>query len=74
MLKCKVTKRELKERYFYIVSCDYCDTQYLLKREVPRFYYSHIYGWRFGAYEIESNFLITDGYEYLQRNKKQDNR
>ena len=72
MLKCKVTKRDLKEAYYYIVSCSYCDTQYLLRRNVPRYYYANVYGWRFDVYEIESNFIITDGYAYLVHHKNQD--
>lgn len=72
MLKCKVTKRELKEAYYNIVSCSYCDTQYLLRRNVPRYYYANVYGWRFDVYEIESNFIITDGYSYLVHHKEQD--
>lgn len=71
MLKCKVTKKDLLDNYYYVISCGYCDTQYLLRREAPRFYYSNIYGWRFDVYEIENNFIITDGYEYLKRHKKQ---
>jgi hypothetical protein len=71
MLKCKVNKKELKENYYYIVSCSYCDTQYLLRRKAPRFYYNNIYGWRFDVYEVDNNFIITDGYEYLKTNKKQ---
>ena len=72
MLKAKVTKKELKENYTYIVSCLYCDTQYLLKRNIPIYYYANIYGWRFDVYEIDTNFIITDGYEYLKTNKNQD--
>lgn len=71
MLKCKVSKKELKENYYYIVSCSYCDTQYLLRRKAPRFYYSNNYGWRFDVYEVDNNFIITDGYEYLKTSKKQ---
>ena len=71
MLKCKVTKKELKDNYYYIVSCSYCDTQYLLRRKAPRYYYANNYGWRFDVYEIDSNFIITDGYESLKTSKKQ---
>lgn len=71
MLKCKATKKDLKESYYYIVSCGYCNTQYLLRREVPRFYYCNIYGWRFDVYEIKNNFIITDGYTYLETHKNQ---
>lgn len=71
MLKCKVTKKELAESYYNIISIGYCTAVYLLKYKTPRFYYSNIYGWRFDVYEIDYSTILTTGYEYLKTNKNQ---
>lgn len=71
MLKGKVTKKELTEGYYNIISIGYCRAEYLLKYKTPRFYYSNIYGWRFDVYEIDYSTILTTGYAYLKTHKKQ---
>lgn len=71
MLKCKVTKKELKENYYNIISIGYCQAEFLLRYKLPRFYYCNIYGWRFDVYEIDYGTILTTGYGYLKTSKHQ---
>ena len=72
MLKCKVSKKELKENYNYRISVNIGRAYYLLRYQSPRFYYSNNYGWRFDVYELDYHTILTTGYEYLETNKNQD--
>ena len=53
----KITKRELNNKYFYIVRAGYCELQTLCRasgvREIGNT--SGIYGWNWTAYEFESS-------------------
>ena len=70
MLKCKVTKKELKENYSFIFSSTQ-DLYFLFKNNDAKFYYANVYGWRFDVYQIDLDTIITTGYEHLEENKNQ---
>ena len=64
----KITKRELNNKYFYIVRAGYCELQTLCRasgvREIGNA--SGVYGWNWTAYEFEAtngqSVIICTGY------------
>lgn len=64
-MKVKVTEKELKENYYYIISINYCNAYYLLKIQEPRYYTWGVYGWKSDNYHITNNILISTGYRPL---------
>ena len=71
-MKYKTTSRALKEGYYKIISCGYCELQSLLSYKSPVAYSHGLYGWNFDVYEIDG-IAITTGYRGMPRkNSKSD--
>ena len=64
-MKVKVTKKSIKDNYNIILGIDYCNAQYLLHFESPKFYSCGVYGWACDYYEIGSDFIISTGFNYI---------
>jgi hypothetical protein len=72
-MKFKVTKKDMKNGYKYIVSIGYADAEYLLKYKEPFAYSAGINGWTCDYYDID-NILISTGYDPLKpKNTKSNN-
>lgn len=64
-MKIRVTKKIIKEAYNKIISIPYCDLQYLLNYENPRYYTAGVYGWNADIYEFvfkNERVAIVTGY------------
>lgn len=70
-MKTRITKKELKHNYKIIISTG-LDVSYLFYECGPDFYYSNMYGWRFDAYKLNNDIILTTGYEFLKENKNQE--
>ena len=68
MAKAKTTRKWINEN-FYCVSFGYCELQYLLTFQEPRFYTCGVYGWNFDAYTF-GDYAITTGYRGMISNVK----
>jgi hypothetical protein len=66
-MKFKVSKRDVKEDYYYIIGTGYCTLQTLLRLENPISYSSGTYGWRCDYYQVPgyNNIIISTGYSSL---------
>ena len=62
MLKAKVTKKDILESYYNVISIGYCNAQYLLQGLEPQFYTCGIYGWNADIYQIDYSTVIVTGY------------
>ena len=62
MLRKKVTKREVLNSYYNVISIGYCDAWYLLRAETTQFYTCGVYGWNADVYEINDSTVIVTGY------------
>ena len=59
MPKREVPRRWLAQNYL-CYGTGYCELQFLLRFQDPKFYTTGIYGWNFDAYEFDG-YLITTG-------------
>jgi hypothetical protein len=64
-MKFKVTKKEMKASFNYILGVGYCDLQTLLKGTNPVAYSVSQNGWACDYYEVD-NVLICTGYQPLK--------
>jgi hypothetical protein len=60
-MKAQVTKKQIRENFYSILSIGYCDAQYLLYFKNPFAYSSGINGWSCDYYQID-NICISTGY------------
>ena len=67
MVKAKTTRKWVNENY-YCVSFGYCELQYLLTFQEPRFYTCGVYGWNFDVYVFTCDYAITTGYRGMIEN------
>ena len=67
MAKAKTTRKWVNESY-YCVSFGYCELQYLLTFQEPRFYTCGTYGWNFDAYVFACDYAVTTGYRGMIEN------
>ena len=76
-MKVKVSKRQVREDNYYILSIGYCEAQFLLRGENPQTYCCGVYGWSCDNYEITNekhHLLISTGYAPVNtKNFKIDN-
>ena len=63
-MKCKVTKKEVRNNYYKILSVGYCDLQHLLKYKNPFGYSTRAEGWACDYYDIDG-VCISTGYSPL---------
>ena len=61
-MQVKVTRKEIENNYKNIISVGYCDLQFLLRSENPRYYTCGVYGWKADIYHINNNTVIVTGY------------
>lgn len=61
-MKLKVTKKQIKENYKFIIEASYCELQDLLSYKNSNFYTCGVYGWNADIYEISNNICIVTGY------------
>lgn len=61
-MKTKVSKKEIKDNYNYIITISYCDGQYLLSGLQDRYYSTRAEGWACDYYEIDNNTIVSTGY------------
>jgi hypothetical protein len=61
-MKCKVTKKSIRENYPTIIKIGYCDAQYLLRDKVPFAYSERIEGWACDYYDCGNGICISTGY------------
>ena len=59
--KMKTTRKQLNRCFSRIFWCGYCDLQYILHNDSPKFYNCGIYGWNYNVYDL-GNIAITTGY------------
>lgn len=67
MAKAKTTRKWVNENY-YCVYFGYCELQYLLTYQTPRFYTCGVYGWNFDVYTFCCDYAITTGYRGMIEN------
>src|SRR5574344_670966 len=60
-MKVQVTKKQVRENFYNILSIGYCDAPYLLYFQTPFAYSAGIYGWSCDYYKI-GNVCISTGY------------
>ena len=61
-MKVQVTKKEIRENYYNIISIGYCEAQFMLRHLAPDYYSAGIYGWSCDYYKINNNTIISTGY------------
>ena len=61
-MKVRVTKKQIMENYPNVIWVGYCDLQFLLSNQSPRYYTANCYGWRADIYEIDPSTVIVTGY------------
>jgi hypothetical protein len=66
-MKAKVTKSQVRQNFYNILSIGYCDIQYLTYYKKPFAYSSGQNGWSCDYYEIENTCLST-GYNPIGKN------
>jgi len=64
-MKFKTSKKNIKNNYYQIIGIGYCQAQYLLHYEDPIAYSAGIYGWSCDYYKINSNAIISTGYNSI---------
>lgn len=64
MIKLRATKKEMRERFWYILSVGYCSMQSLLRERLPFAYSTRAEGWACDYYEVDG-VLISTGYAPL---------
>lgn len=63
MLRARVTQKDVKAEYAYVIKLGYCEAQTLLTYEEPRFYSVRREGWAADVYEFDSpRAAIVTGY------------
>lgn len=67
MGKLRITNKELKNKYKYIVSCRYCELINLLSSLTPK-YNAGVFGWNYDCYEIAPDIAIVTGYRIPKGN------
>jgi hypothetical protein len=60
-MKAQVTKKQIRENFYSILSIGYCDAQYLLYFKNPFAYSSGVNGWSCDYFQID-NICISTGY------------
>ena len=63
-MKCKATKKEIKDNYSKVIGIGYCNVEFLLQYKKPFAYSCGQSGWKCDYYQIE-NICISTGYDYL---------
>jgi hypothetical protein len=58
-MKYKTTAKVIKEGFYKIISCGYCDLQSLLSYKSPESYSAGSYGWNFDVYNIDGVAIAT---------------
>lgn len=71
-MKYKTTARALKEGYYKIISCGYCELQSLLSYKSPVAYSHGLYGWNFDVYDIDGVAIVTGYRNMPSQNLKSD--
>ena len=64
-MKFKVTRKEMRNNYHYVIGIGYCAAQFLLKYESPIAYSTRVEGWACDYYDIDG-VLISTGYAPLE--------
>ena len=60
-MKARVTAKQVRESYAYIIQIGYCDAYYLLGRN-PHYYTAGVYGWNADVFHIDQSTAIVTGY------------
>ena len=63
-MKCRVTKKEIRNSFQNIISIGYCDAQFLLQYRSPFAYSAGTYGWACDYYDLGTTCIST-GYSPL---------
>lgn len=71
-MKFKVSKKEMKRNYSYIISIGYCNAYWLLKYKEPIAYSTRAEGWACDYYDIDG-VLISTGYAPLSNKNTHSN-
>ena len=61
-MKCKVSKKEVRNNYNNVLCVGYCDMQYLLSQVNPFAYSARAEGWACDYYDIGNSVCISTGY------------
>lgn len=61
-MKVKVTKRQVLNNYWQVISVGYCDLQTLLRFKDANYYTSGVYGWNCDIYDLGNGVALTTGY------------
>lgn len=60
-MKYQTTRKSVVNGYYKIISCNYCEAQFLLNYHNPVAYTCGIYGWNADVYDF-GNIAIVTGY------------
>lgn len=61
-MKVKVTKRQVLDNYYHVISVGYCDLQDLLRFKNANYYTCGIYGWSSDIYDLGNGVALSTGY------------
>lgn len=62
-MKFKTTKKAIRNNYSNIIKIGYDDLQHLLNYERPIAYIARVEGWACDIYQINTNTVISTGYD-----------
>ena len=66
MSKQHTTIKQIKNTWGNVWRCGYCDLQYIMRYEEPRYYNSGVYGWNCDIYcDFKNDVAITTGYRNM---------
>lgn len=60
-MKKKITRNDMKWMYNKIIKIGYCELQYLLYFDDPKYYNHGVYGWNYDVYDFD-DIAICTGY------------
>lgn len=63
-MKYRITRKEIKENYYRVLQCRYCEMQHLLMEKQPIAYNAGMYGWNFDVYDVNGIAIVT-GYRNM---------
>lgn len=61
-MKVKVTKKQVLDNYYHVISVGYCDLQDLLRFKNANYYTCGVYGWSCDIYDLGNGVALSTGY------------
>lgn len=71
-MKCRVTKKAVKENYIRVIQVGYCNLQNLLSCRQPFAYSTRLEGWACDYYDIGRGICVSEGYSPISKGEQVD--